>query len=112
MDEKTISVLAHKGKEPESALPHEWLLWYRLRGLYRAVDSGAKSIADARAEKTTAINSFHADREAYERNILLWKRIEPAAKAFAREQTIEAANDFYEAVYRMRPARHEKEKDI
>ena len=110
MDEKTISVLAHKGQKPESASPHEWLLWYRLRDIYRDVESGVKSVAQGKEEKQTAVNSFHSEREAFERNVLLWKRIEPAAVAFAKNPSIDTANDFYEAVYRMRPAQHDRKE--
>ena len=40
MDEGPISKLAYAGRRPESALPHEWLLWYRLRDIYADVRAG------------------------------------------------------------------------
>ena len=111
IDEGIISKLAHAGKPPESALPHEWLLWYRLRDIYTDVKSGRITMEQGRAAKQTAVNDFHADRDAWDRDTLLWRRIELPAKTFAREQTVEAANELYRALYRLGPVKHKKENE-
>ena len=107
MDEDTISKLAYAGQPPDSALPHEWLLWYRLRDIYAQVKTGELTADRGRQAKTTAVNSFRTEREAWERNILFWKRIEAAAIAYAKsEGRTEAGDAFYQAVYGLRPSRH------
>lgn len=105
-----IARLAYEGKPLESALPHEWLLWYRLRDIYGQVRAGTMRKEAGAKVKTTAVNSFHSEREAFEQNVLLWQRIEPAAVAFAKNPSIDTANSFYEAVYRMRPAQYERKE--
>lgn len=109
MDEKAISLMAYNGERPESALPHEWLLWYRLRDIYADVRAGRLVKQTGKAMKQDAVNSFNSEREAWERDTLLWKRIEPAATRFAKERTVEAACEFYVALYRMELPGLEKE---
>lgn len=104
MDEETISKLAYAGKPPESALPHEWLLWYRLRDIYADVKAGRLVKQAGQAMKQGAVNAFRSERDAWERDTLLWQRIELPAKTFAKEQTVETANELYRALYRMNPA--------
>lgn len=112
MDDETLSKLAYSGQPPESALPHEWLLWYRLRDIYADTRAGRMTAEQGRAAKLTAVNSFRSEREAWERNTLFWKRIEDAATAYAKSEGRTAEGDaFYEAVYRLRPSRHH-ENDI
>lgn len=95
-----ISRLAYTGTAPESARSHELLLWYRLRDIYQAVKDGQMTKQEGIAAKQTAINSFNSERELFERNVLLWQRIEQAALAYtkAAQHTAEADN-FYYAVY-------------
>ena len=112
MDDETISKLAYSGQPPESALPHEWLLWYRLRDIYADTRAGRMTAEQGRAAKRAAVNAFRTEREAWERNILFWKRIEAAAIAYAKSgERTAAGDDLYESVYRLRPSRHH-ENDI
>ena len=57
MDEGLIAKLAYEGRPPESALPHEWLLWYRLRDIYADVRAGRLVKQAGQAMKQDAINS-------------------------------------------------------
>lgn len=108
MDAETIAVLAHGGKAPESAYPYEWLLWYRLRDLYQAVAAGEKSIAKAKEEKITAINSYQSEKELWERNTKFFQTIEQHAIRYSRERTVENADALYKAIYRMAPGGGER----
>ena len=114
-DEEELSKLAYDEVPPESALPHEWLLWYRLRDIYADVRAGRLVMQAGQAKKQTAVNSFHSAREMWERNERLWQRIERAATAYAKAEThTPEADAFYEALYGTRPgigtAGHMKEE--
>ena len=105
MDAEIIAKLAYYDKPPDSALPHEWLLWYRLRDIYDLVRRGAMTKEMGRRAKQTAINSFESERAQWEQNVLLWKRVEPAAKAYAASDERTAVGDaLYEALYRQQPS--------
>lgn len=106
MDEETLARLAYDGMPPESAQNHEWLLYYRLRDIYAAVRSGSMNADKGRAMKRAAVDSFHAAREAFERNARFWTKIELAAVTYAKsEGRTEAGDAFFEAVYGLRPSR-------
>lgn len=99
MDIDTISRLAYSGTPPDSAMPYEWLLWYRLRDIYDKVKQHEMTKADGAAQKRGAVNSFETDKTLHEVHIKLWQRIEQAGTAYAKNKTIENADAFYKAVY-------------
>lgn len=103
MNIDTISRLAYSGKAPSSAMPYEWLLWYRLRDIYAEANDHEITKAEGAERKRDAVNSYQAEMELYDRSVLLWKRIEQAATRYAKERTVEAADSFYKAVYGMEP---------
>lgn len=94
-----LSRLAYSGTPPDSAMPYEWLLWYRLRDIYDKVKRHEMTKADGAAQKQTAVNSYQAEMEQHERCVKLWQRIEQAGTAYAKDKTIENADRFYKAVY-------------
>lgn len=95
----TISHLAYSGTPPDSALPHEWLLWYRLRDIYESVRTGHTSKRIGSLAKQDAVDSYQTDLEQFERNVLFWKRIEGSGNRFAHEPNVDNALRFYEDVY-------------
>lgn len=111
LDENTIAKLAYAGTRPESALPHEWLLWYRLRDIYS--EAKAKRVTEkmGRAAKQLAVNSFRSEQWAWERNVLFWKRIEAAATEYAKSDDRTPAGDaLFEAVYGTTPTLYNDKK--
>ena len=104
LDENEISKLAYDAEPPESALSYEWLLWYRLRDIYARVRTGELSEERGRKAKRDAVNTFHAEREAFEREAQFWRKIESAAIAYAKAAVhTPEADAFYTAVYGVRP---------
>ena len=98
-----LSRLAYSGTPPDSAMPYEWLLWYRLRDIYSKVRDGAMSKASGAEQKEQAVNQYKTDKTMYDASVQLWTRIEDASVRYAMEHTIEAADGLYEALYRMKP---------
>lgn len=94
-----ISRLAYSGTPPDTAQSHEWLLWFRLREIYQRVLSGLDTKTAGKLAKDDAVRQYEADLDQFERSTLLWKRIESAGTAFAKDQSIDNAMRFYEAVY-------------
>lgn len=111
MDENTLSRLAFDGVPPESAMPYDWLYWYRMRDIYIAAGRGKMTVEAGRAAKRDAVCSWTSEREEHERSVLLWKRLEPAATAYAKERTIENADAMFEALYRL-PSSDKHDYDI
>ena len=100
---EAISKLAANGKAPQSARPYEWLLWYRLRDIYAQVFGGDMTREDGVKAIALAVNSYESEMTLYEENTGLWKRIEEPSVRFATEQTVEAANALYMALYGFAP---------
>lgn len=103
-----LSRLAYSGTPPDSAMPYEWLLWYRLRDIYSNVHDGATSKARGAEQKEQAVNSYQTDKALYDASVQLWTRIEDAGTRYAKDKTIANADAFYEAVYRMKPGMRQK----
>lgn len=100
MDIDTTSRLAYSGTPPDSAMPYEWLLWYRLRDIYDKVKQHEMTKADGAAQKRGAVNSFETDKMLHEVHIKLWQRIERDGTAYAKsENHTPEADAFYKAVY-------------
>lgn len=103
-----IKKIAYAGKElpPPSLPPPERIMWYAFRDLYARFKQ--KQITKEESEKEAAIimRTYRDDRGIFDETAKiwkyhaeLWKNIEVAGNAFARERTIETAERFYEAVY-------------
>ena len=116
MDVDTISRLAYSGTPPDSAMPYEWLLWYRLRDIYEWTKAGIRveyingewqkrkfTKEDGAVHKQIAVNQYQTDKTLHDASVKLWARIEDASVRYAKEHTIEAADGLYEALYRMKP---------
>lgn len=108
-----LSVSAAKGIEPDGMSLPERAAWYPLRDLYAKARRGEISTADAKKQKEAISdrfdrdNAYMKDSETARRyNADLWIRIEDAAVRYAKAEThTTEADEFYEAVYRMRPSR-------
>lgn len=103
----TVSLLAYRNQKPADSdltIP-EWLLWFRLRDVYRECGSDAER---GQKEKEKVLKRFELDRshwvrvsEVYKLLSKMWKDIEEPARRFAFDQTVENAVKFFEAVYRV-----------
>lgn len=100
-----ISKLAYKDIKPDvhQLTVPQWLLWYRLRDVYRECVNNPELGA---AEKQKQVSQYKQDKddwvktkEVHQYLADIWKRIEPSASRFAKDQTVESANEFFEAVY-------------
>lgn len=118
-----LSRLAYSGTPPDSAMPYEWLLWYRLRDIYEWTKAGIRveyidgewqkkgfTKDDGAEQKEQAVNSYQTDKTLHDASVKLWTRIEDASVRYAKEHTIEAADGLYEALYRMKPGLPERLK--
>ena len=100
-----ISLLAYQNRKPDihDLTVPQWLLWYRLRDVYRECADNPEAGAE---QKRIAVSQYGQDianwvktKEVYEYMSDYWKRIEPSASKYALEQTVESGNEFFEAVY-------------
>ena len=102
-----ISRLAAQNNIPAQDLSVEdWLLWYRLRDLYKTFSAGSIAKEKAAEEKQRIVKQYNQDRqnaqsvtrfmEYHER---LWRSIEQAATVYRSDKTIENADKFVETVY-------------
>jgi len=102
-----ISVAAYKGEQPDiyDLTVPEWLLWYRLRDVYRehAADptAGAAAKQKALAQFETDRNDWVKTKEVYQVMSAMWKDIEEPARTFVKDRTVPNAERFFEAVYRV-----------
>ena len=110
MDVDTISRLAYSGTPPDSAMPYEWLLYYRLKEIYASVRSGGMSKTDGAKQKEQAVNQYKTDKTLHDASVKLWARIEQAGTRYAKDKTISNADAFYAAVYGVKPGLPERLK--
>lgn len=110
MDHKRIAMLAADGGPiPDELKPWEQNAYIALRGLYRQYRAGVVNRETAAAEKRKIAKAARdAERmEAFrdklaQSTVTLWREIEAAGSAYAKEPTLENADAFYRAVYRVR----------
>lgn len=115
MEEQEIILYAASDRRPDGELsPPEWLLWYRLRDIYRAFRGGAADKEHCAAEKARALYQFRLDNSKLAEadkinrfNAQMWVDIASAADRYALEPTIESADEFYKAVYRVERKRRD-----
>lgn len=102
-----LEELAMNGEPmPEDLNSAEQLLFQKFRYLYAAASIGMVDAEQGRREKFYILERFSKDMSEVRYGLhtaKLWKEIEAAGCAYARNRTIARADDFYEAVYGMRP---------
>ena len=106
-----LSLSAANGTLPENMSAAERAAWYPLRDLYSAVREGRMMAFDAGREKAKLMERYDRDvmrerdgEKARQYNADLYKRIEQKAIAYAKAEVhTPEADDFFEAVYGMRP---------
>ncbi len=87
---------------PEELNAAEQLYYLTMRTLSAEWRDGIISSAQARTESAKALREFEKNNlniRAWDKTRSLWGEIEQAAVAFAKERTMEAADDFYRTVY-------------
>ncbi len=100
---------AREGRRmPEGLKPWAQYAYLCLRNLYRQYRAGAIDRDTVAAER---LKILKAARDAEDwavfqdklcaSSVALWRRIEAAGQAYARERTLEQADAFYEAVYQV-----------
>lgn len=110
MDHNEIALLAAKGGPiPENLKQWEQNAYIALRWLYRQYRAGVIDRETATAEKRKIVKaaldaeSMEAFRDKLAKStVTLWREIEASGSAYAKEPTLENADDFYRAVYRVR----------
>lgn len=110
MDIDTIALIAAKEEHPDAHNLHgpDRLLYYELRDIYRDYNAETLSLQTGEALKRKAVREYDrfirklADAEKTEfEHAKFWQRVEAAAVAYAKQPTVENADAFYEAVYRI-----------
>lgn len=107
MDKEKIAVMAAKDSLPSEKLSlAEWLLFYRLRDLYRDFRTGKVTKSGGEKRKGEITRQFEIDcqnelfvERCAAKNGELYKSIESAATAYRENKTLENADKFVEAVY-------------
>lgn len=103
-----IKKIAYIGSElpPASLPPPDRILWYSFRDLYSRFKQKKITKEQSQAEAENIIKTYEDDRKLYNDVDDVWKyhgrfwsAIELAGSRYALERTIEAANEFYTAVY-------------
>ena len=87
---------------PENLGTAEQLLFLKFRLLYQTAALGAITPEQGRREKIAILERFRldsADERMWQHARELWKKIEAAGTAYAKNRTIENADRFIEAVY-------------
>ena len=110
MTVEELSRLAYSGTPPDSAMPYEWLLWYRLRDIYSKVRNGSITKQDGAKQKEQAVNQYKTDKTLHDASVKLWARIEQAGTRYAKDKSIDNADAFYAAVYGVRAGLPERLK--
>lgn len=100
-----LSMMAYQNRKPDLrdlSVP-EWLLWYRLRDVYRENTDNPENGA---AEKNAMLRQFDLDRadwvsakDVSSTLAAFWKRIEQAGCDYAKHPGVETGDRFFEAVY-------------
>lgn len=107
MTAEQISALAAKGERPPDGLnATDWLLWYMLRDIYRDFKFGKLDAEKGAERKNEALaiwerENFNReqDKDAINRAVDLWNRVELAGSEYRQNRTIENADKLMEAIY-------------
>ena len=104
-DVDLISLMAYRNEKPgvRNLTVPQWLLWYRLRDVYKENADNPEKGAE---EKQKQVSQYEEDcknwvktKEVLEHLSSQWKRIEPAARMFALDPTVEHGVKLFEELY-------------
>lgn len=106
-----IAILAANETKPtERLLLSEWLLWYRLRDLYRSFKKNTVTKEQGEKEKAQILRQFQIDnsdltesKRIIKHHADMWARIEQASRQYLLNKTSENAELFHTAVYNCKP---------
>ena len=97
---------AMAGKEmPEGLSYPDQILYQQLRLLYDQHRRGVVDRDTAIREKKELLKSYEIHKAIYdmhEETVKMWKRIELASAAYAKNPSVENADKLYEAIYRVK----------
>jgi len=86
--------------------PAEWLLYYRLRDVYRDFRRGTIKAEQGTQQKNLAIRQYRNDieqsrlsGEILHQHAKMWQRIEQSATAYRKERTTDNADRLLTALY-------------
>lgn len=112
MSEEEISRYASDGRVPEGITYIERCLYYELREIYAAHRDGKITRAQGEQRKREAIGRFRKEGDKIkwaskylQLNAEMWKEIELAGSKYRNDPSIENADEFVEAVYRVKRKR-------
>ena len=108
MTEEEISKCALLEKFPNGAVVYDHLAWYQLRDVYRDYRSGKITKEEGEGIKQsifkyrrTLITREDMAKQAAKHLADFWARIQCAGNEYAKNPTIDTADAFFEAVYRV-----------
>lgn len=108
LDELTMSAYKESMPDVSELTVPQWLLWYRLRDVYMDYKRGSKDAQGAEAEKKRILRQYDQDckdwmnaKDVWNHMSQFWKYVEPSAQAYAKNPTVENADRFFEAVYKV-----------
>lgn len=113
----TDDIARYASKEilPEELDAAQRCFWYAMRDLYRAFRAGAISKQDGEVLRMSALRQYEADIKehcAYSEWLAymerFWRGVEESGSRYAKGPSIETADAFFEAVYRVK----RKNKDV
>ena len=112
MSEDEISRYASDGRMPEEITYLESCLYYELRDIYTAHREGRITRIQGEQRKKEAIGRFREEGDKIkwslkylQFNVKMWKDIELAGSKYRNDPSIENADEFMEAVYRVKRKR-------
>ena len=107
MSPAQIEDLAYRGEEmPQGLNLAQQMLFQAFRQLYAYAKLTHMPKDQGKREKARLLREFRnrqAQMDHMEKTWAMWRQIEAAGSRFAKERTVEAAEDFYRAVYGCRP---------
>ena len=108
VDDLTMSAYKESMPDTHDLTVPQWLLWYRLRDVYRDFLSGKTNMEKAEAEKKQMLRQYDQDcndwmnaKEVWNHMAQFWKQLEPSGQAYAKNPTVTNADRFFEAVYKV-----------
>lgn len=97
--------LAYRGQPmPDLRSQADQLAYLSFRSLYEFAGRVGMSPQQGKREKAQIVRAHEINKsleDMQEETNQMWKRIELAAAAFCKDQTIESANALYKAIYRV-----------
>lgn len=104
MDLEQLEDIAFRGGPmPDLRSQAQCVLFQALRNLYNYATRVQMTPEQGRREKQQIMHSYKINRfleEVEEETVQMWKRIEIAAANYAKNPSVENADELYEAIYR------------